>query len=56
MLDAVLHHRRAVGDLSLFYLFSNGFCSSELTSIIPPFTAPARCTRGVSSLNLCSRK
>nr|CAH7725933.1 unnamed protein product [Callosobruchus chinensis] len=23
---------RAVGDLSLFYRYSNGFCSSELTS------------------------
>nr|CAH7746964.1 unnamed protein product [Callosobruchus chinensis] len=31
-----LSHRRAVGDLSLFYRYSNGFCSSELTSIIPP--------------------
>nr|CAH7748168.1 unnamed protein product [Callosobruchus chinensis] len=31
-----LSHRRAVGDLSLFYLYSNEFCSSELTSIIPP--------------------
>nr|CAH7756403.1 unnamed protein product [Callosobruchus chinensis] len=29
-------HRRAVGDLSLFYRYSNGFCSSELTSIISP--------------------
>nr|CAH7714893.1 unnamed protein product [Callosobruchus chinensis] len=28
--------RRAVGDLSLFYRYSNGFCSFELTSIIPP--------------------
>nr|CAH7743508.1 unnamed protein product [Callosobruchus chinensis] len=25
-----LSHRRAVGDLSLFYRYSNGFCSSEL--------------------------
>nr|CAH7728943.1 unnamed protein product [Callosobruchus chinensis] len=31
-----LSHRRAVGDLSLFYRYSNGFCSSELISIIPP--------------------
>nr|CAH7745044.1 unnamed protein product [Callosobruchus chinensis] len=30
-----LSHRRAVDDLQLFYLYSNGFCSSELTSIIP---------------------
>nr|CAH7730565.1 unnamed protein product [Callosobruchus chinensis] len=36
-------HRRAVGDLSLFYRYSNGFCSSELTSIIPPLTKRARC-------------
>nr|CAH7744810.1 unnamed protein product [Callosobruchus chinensis] len=42
-------HRRAVGDLSLFYRYSNGFCSSELTSIIPPLSKPARCTRGTSS-------
>nr|CAH7729075.1 unnamed protein product [Callosobruchus chinensis] len=44
-----LSHRRAVCDLSLFYRFSNGFCSSELTSIIPPLSKPARCTRGTSS-------
>nr|CAH7715492.1 unnamed protein product [Callosobruchus chinensis] len=29
-----LSHRRAVGDLSLFCQYSNGFCSAELTSII----------------------
>nr|CAH7745980.1 unnamed protein product [Callosobruchus chinensis] len=28
-----LSHRRAVGDLSLFHRYSNGVCSSELTSI-----------------------
>nr|CAH7729619.1 unnamed protein product [Callosobruchus chinensis] len=33
-----LSHRRAVGDPSLFYRYSNGFCSSELTSISPPIT------------------
>nr|CAH7735129.1 unnamed protein product [Callosobruchus chinensis] len=44
-----LSHRRAVGDLSLFYRYSNGFCSSQLTSIIPPLSKPARCTRGTSS-------
>nr|CAH7750792.1 unnamed protein product [Callosobruchus chinensis] len=49
ILDAPLFHRRAVGDLSLFYRYSNGFCSSELTSIIPPLSKPARCTRGTSS-------
>nr|CAH7746568.1 unnamed protein product [Callosobruchus chinensis] len=47
--DAPLSHRSAVGDLSLFYRYSNGFCSSELTSIIPPLFTPARCTRGTSS-------
>nr|CAH7714214.1 unnamed protein product [Callosobruchus chinensis] len=31
-----LSHRRAVGGLSLFYRYSNEFCSSELTSIVPP--------------------
>nr|CAH7755444.1 unnamed protein product [Callosobruchus chinensis] len=41
-----LSHRRAVGDLSHFYRYSNGFCSSKLTSIIPPLSKPARCTRG----------
>nr|CAH7762496.1 unnamed protein product [Callosobruchus chinensis] len=44
-----LSHRRAVGDFSLFYRYSNGFCSSELTSIIPPLSKPARCTHGTSS-------
>nr|CAH7717529.1 unnamed protein product [Callosobruchus chinensis] len=44
-----LSHRRAVGDLSPFYRCSNGFCSSELTSIIPPLSKPARCTPGTSS-------
>nr|CAH7767435.1 unnamed protein product [Callosobruchus chinensis] len=44
-----LSHRCAVGDLSFFYRYSNGFCSSELTSLIPPLSKPARCTRGTSS-------
>nr|CAH7741096.1 unnamed protein product [Callosobruchus chinensis] len=44
-----LSHRRDVGDLSLFYRYSNAFCSSQLTSIIPPLSEPARCTRGISS-------
>nr|CAH7754829.1 unnamed protein product [Callosobruchus chinensis] len=43
-----LSHLRAIGDLSLFYRYSNGFCTSEVTSIIPPFSKPARCTRGTS--------
>nr|CAH7727185.1 unnamed protein product [Callosobruchus chinensis] len=42
-------HRRAVGDLSLFYRYSNDFCSSELTSIILPLSKPARCTSGTSA-------
>nr|CAH7759707.1 unnamed protein product [Callosobruchus chinensis] len=42
-------YRRAVIDLSFFYRYSNGFCSSELTSIILPLSKPARCTRGTSS-------
>nr|CAH7716714.1 unnamed protein product [Callosobruchus chinensis] len=45
----LVSHQRAVGDLSLFDRFLNGFCSSELTSIIPPLSKPARCTRGTSS-------
>nr|CAH7731356.1 unnamed protein product [Callosobruchus chinensis] len=40
----LLSHRHAVGDLSLFYRYSSGFCSSELISIIPPLFKPARCT------------
>nr|CAH7725917.1 unnamed protein product [Callosobruchus chinensis] len=36
-----LSHRRTVGDLSLFYRYSNGFCSTELTSIIPPLSKPS---------------
>nr|CAH7733242.1 unnamed protein product [Callosobruchus chinensis]CAH7760656.1 unnamed protein product [Callosobruchus chinensis] len=44
-----LSHRRAVGDLSLYYRFSNGFCSSELTTIIPPLSKPARYTSRTSS-------
>nr|CAH7746901.1 unnamed protein product [Callosobruchus chinensis] len=44
-----LSHRRAVGDLSPFYRYSNGFCYCELTSIIPPLSKPARCNRGTSS-------
>nr|CAH7718598.1 unnamed protein product [Callosobruchus chinensis] len=44
-----ISHRGAVGDLSVFYRYSNGFCCSELTSIILPLSKPARCTRGTSS-------
>nr|CAH7764882.1 unnamed protein product [Callosobruchus chinensis] len=38
-----------VSDISFLYRYSNGFCSSKLTSIIPPLTEPARCTRETSS-------
>nr|CAH7741483.1 unnamed protein product [Callosobruchus chinensis] len=44
-----LSHRRAFGDLSFSYRQSNRFCSSKLTSIIPPLFKPARCTRRTSS-------
>nr|CAH7712603.1 unnamed protein product [Callosobruchus chinensis] len=42
-----LSHRRAFGDLSLFYRYSNGFCSAELTSIVPPplQASRSRCIR-----------
>nr|CAH7741516.1 unnamed protein product [Callosobruchus chinensis] len=46
-----LSHRRAVGDLSPFYRYSNRFCSSELSSIIPPVSKPARCTGKTYSSN-----
>nr|CAH7765016.1 unnamed protein product [Callosobruchus chinensis] len=42
ILDASLSHRRAVDDLSLFYRYSNGLCSSKLTSITPMLSKPAR--------------
>nr|CAH7733039.1 unnamed protein product [Callosobruchus chinensis] len=45
----LLSNRCAVGDLSLFYRYSNVFCSSELTSIIPPLVEPARCSPGTCS-------
>nr|CAH7737992.1 unnamed protein product [Callosobruchus chinensis] len=44
-----LSHRRAIGDLSVFYRYSNGFCSSKLTSIIPLLSKTARCTCGTSA-------
>nr|CAH7746613.1 unnamed protein product [Callosobruchus chinensis] len=43
-----LSHRHAVGDLLLFYRYSNGFRSSDLTSIILPPSKLARCTRSTS--------
>nr|CAH7740219.1 unnamed protein product [Callosobruchus chinensis] len=59
ILDAVQRRAiRLIGDpaltchlqpLSHHYRYSNGFCSSELISIIPRLPKPARCTRGTSS-------
>ncbi|CAH1995546.1 unnamed protein product [Acanthoscelides obtectus] len=40
-----LSHRRAVGDLALFYRYTNGLCSSDLSSMMPPRDVPARQTR-----------
>ena len=42
-----LAHRRAVGDLSLFYRYFHRYCSEELASIIPPRAVRNRVTRGV---------
>nr|CAH7714263.1 unnamed protein product [Callosobruchus chinensis] len=47
-----LSHRRDVGDLSFFYRYSNRFCSSEMASIVPLLSKPARCTRGTSFSHL----
>nr|CAH7724120.1 unnamed protein product [Callosobruchus chinensis] len=44
-----ISHRRAVGVLQLFCRYSNGVCFSELTSVVPPLTKPARCTGGAAS-------
>ena len=41
-----LSHRRTVGDLSLFYRYFNGFCSEELSTIVPPLVTHNRATRG----------
>ncbi|CAH2010986.1 unnamed protein product [Acanthoscelides obtectus] len=35
---------RRVGDLALFYRYTNGLCSSELSSMMPPPDVPARQT------------
>ncbi|CAH2001397.1 unnamed protein product [Acanthoscelides obtectus] len=40
-----LSHRRGVGDLALFYRYTNGLCSSELSSMMPSRDVPARQTR-----------
>ena len=42
-----LAHRRAVGDLSLFYRYFHRFCSEELASIISPLAVRNRMTKGV---------
>nr|CAH7751947.1 unnamed protein product [Callosobruchus chinensis] len=44
-----LSHRRPVGDLLLFYRYSNRFSSRELTSIFPSLTESARCFHETSS-------
>ncbi|CAH2019809.1 unnamed protein product [Acanthoscelides obtectus] len=44
-----LSHRRVVGDLALFYRYTNGLCSSELSSMMPPRDVPARQTRLTSA-------
>ncbi|CAH1955819.1 unnamed protein product [Acanthoscelides obtectus] len=44
-----LSHRRAVGDLALFYRYTNGLCSSELSSMMPPRDVPSRQTRLTSA-------
>ena len=46
-----LAHRRAVGDLSLYYRYFHGFCSQELASIIPPLAIPNRTTRLTSHMH-----
>ena len=40
-----LSHRRAVGDLSLFYRYFFGDCSAEISSLIPPIAVARRNTR-----------
>ena len=40
-----LEHRRRVGDLSLFYRYFHGRCSSDLAQLIPPKAVHARNTR-----------
>ena len=41
-----LAHRRAVGDLSLFYRYFHRLCSEELASIVSPLAVRSRVTRG----------
>ena len=42
---APLSHRRAVADLSLFYRYFHGHCSSEISNIMPQLEIPGRETR-----------
>ena len=44
-----LEHRRKVGDLSLFYRYFHGKCSSEISAIIPSLAIPIRRTRQAQS-------
>lgn len=45
-----LEHRRRVGDLSLFYRYFHGRCSSEISStIVPPLAVSSRLTRQAQS-------
>nr|CAH7746914.1 unnamed protein product [Callosobruchus chinensis] len=43
-----LPHRRAVGDLSVFYRNVNGVCYFELYYVISPLTTPIRYTCGAA--------
>ena len=44
-----LEHRRKISDLSLFYRYFHGRCSSEMSSIVPPLAVSSRLTRQVQS-------
>ena len=44
-----LEHRRKVGDLSLFYRYFHGRCSTEILSIVAPLAIPSILTRRVQS-------
>src|SRR5579872_1470278 len=47
-----LAHRRAVGDLSLFYRNFHGLCSEELPSTLSPLDSPNRNTISTSQKNI----
>ncbi|KAG5898378.1 hypothetical protein JTB14_015809 [Gonioctena quinquepunctata] len=44
-----LEHRRKVSDLSLFYRYFHGRCSSEISTIVPALAVSSRLTRQVQS-------